>query len=163
VTCRPHHHALRRIFLADVTPSTNSGNSPRVTLASEAIVVPDAAQNRLQLSLTNPACMSGKDPSEYNVTSRPAARDPEASAIAKCAVKPVIEWTRCRLYRLAYARRNPSARGGSHRTGINAWLMPLAACFLALTGFRWESDRALRKIVRIRPDGRSCVSCTSWD
>ncbi len=48
----------RRIFLADVTPRPKNrspasdaerGESPKITLASEALAVPDAANNRIQL------------------------------------------------------------------------------------------------------------------
>ncbi len=59
-----------RIFLFDITSSSDRGDSPRLTLATEAIAVPDPAQNRIQLSLTNASIYDvGKDPSEYKVSS----------------------------------------------------------------------------------------------
>jgi len=128
----------RRIFLADVTPSPEHGNSPRVTLASEAIVVPDAAQNRLQLSLTNPSIYeAGKDPSEYKVTSSPG-RDEILQAQRHDEVqpsKPVIEMDTIPLYRLAYDDKEDPKRTLEARIEFHQRLaLPLACMLLALTG-----------------------------
>ncbi|HSP68206.1 MAG TPA: LptF/LptG family permease [Bryobacteraceae bacterium] len=128
----------RRIFLADVTPSAEHGNSPRVTLASEAIVVPDAAQNRLQLSLTNPSIYeAGKDPSEYKVTSSPG-RDEVLQAQRHSEVqpsKPVIEMDTLPLYRLAYDEQADPKRTLEARIELHQRLaLPLACMLLALTG-----------------------------
>jgi LPS export ABC transporter permease LptG/LPS export ABC transporter permease LptF len=128
----------RRIFLADVTPSTEHGNSPRVTLASEAIVVPDAAQNRLQLSLTNPSIYeAGKDPSEYHVTSSPG-RDEILQAERPSGVQPsklVIEMDTVPLYRLAYDENEDPKRTLEARIEFHQRLaLPLACMLLALTG-----------------------------
>ena len=128
----------RRIFLADVTPSTEHGNSPRVTLASEAIVVPDAAQNSLQLSLTNPSIYeAGKDPSEYKVTSSPG-RDEILQAKRQDEVqpsKPVIEMDTLPLYRLAYDENEDPKRTLEARIEFHQRLaLPLACMLLALTG-----------------------------
>jgi LPS export ABC transporter permease LptG len=127
-----------RIFLADVTPSTEHGNSPRVTLASEAIVVPDAAQNRLQLSLTNPSMYeAGKDPSEYKVTSSPG-RDEILQAQRPSEVqpsKPVIEMDTIPLFRLAYDDHEDPKRTLEARIEFHQRLaLPLACMLLALTG-----------------------------
>ncbi|HUQ90482.1 MAG TPA: LptF/LptG family permease [Bryobacteraceae bacterium] len=50
----------RRVFMADLTPAEqraggagDRGEGPRITLAAEAIAVPDLANNRIQLSLLN--------------------------------------------------------------------------------------------------------------
>jgi LPS export ABC transporter permease LptG/LPS export ABC transporter permease LptF len=128
----------RRIFLADVTPSAERGNSPRVTLASEAIVIPDAAQNRLQLSLTNPSIYeAGKDPSEYKVTSSPG-RDENLQAQRHNEVqpsKPVIEMDTLPLYRLAYDDKGDPKRTLEARIELHQRLaLPLACMLLALTG-----------------------------
>ena len=128
----------RRIFLADVTPSAEHGNSPRVTLASEAIVVPDAAQNRLQLSLTNPSIYeAGKDPSEYKVTSSPG-RDEILQAQRPSGVQPsklVIEMDTVPLYRLAYDEQADPKRTLEARIELHQRLaLPLACMLLALTG-----------------------------
>jgi LPS export ABC transporter permease LptF/LPS export ABC transporter permease LptG len=43
----------RRVFLADLSPSADRGDSPSITLASEAVAVADPEHNRVQLSLRN--------------------------------------------------------------------------------------------------------------
>lgn len=64
----------RRIFIADLTPASErqsaaprKGDWPVVTLAAEAVVLPDPARNRLQLSLKNGATYeAAPDPAEYH-------------------------------------------------------------------------------------------------
>lgn len=132
-----------RIFLADVTPSNDRGNSPRVTLASEAIAVPDVANNRMQLSLTNASIYeAGKDPSEYKVTSSPA-RDQLLQARRNSEVapsRPVIEMDSRPLYELAYGESSVDDGADSERT-LEARIelsqrlaLPLACMLLALAG-----------------------------
>jgi LPS export ABC transporter permease LptF/LPS export ABC transporter permease LptG len=62
----------RRIFIADITPpdkQSDRGDYPRVTLAPEAIAVPDVPENRVQLSLQNGSLYeAGKNPAEYHIT-----------------------------------------------------------------------------------------------
>jgi len=132
-----------RIFLADVTPSSDRGDSPRVTLASEAIAVPEAAQNRIQLSLSNASIYeAGKDSSEYRVTSSPA-RDQILQAQRNNGVepsRPVIEMDSGPLYKLAYgdlaARGKPDPeRTLEARIELHQRLaLPFACMLLALTG-----------------------------
>lgn len=63
----------RTIFMADMTPpaqrqsgATDRGEGPRITVASEAIAVPDSPKNRIQLSLLNGAFYEpGKEPQVY--------------------------------------------------------------------------------------------------
>lgn len=43
----------RRVFLADLTPSPDRGDSPKLTLATEAIATPDPERNQIQLNLKN--------------------------------------------------------------------------------------------------------------
>ena len=65
----------RRIFLADVTPPesrpkgpSEQGNSPMVTLATDALAVPDVANNRIQLLLHNASnYVAGKEVKDYVV------------------------------------------------------------------------------------------------
>src|SRR5579862_7145521 len=59
----------RQIFVADVTPpgerapsASERGDNPSITLAAEAIAVPDPAANRLQLTLKGGTYEAGKDP-----------------------------------------------------------------------------------------------------
>jgi len=63
----------RRIFLADVTPPwlrrtevRETGEGPRITTAREATAVPDVANGRIQLSMTDGSShRPGKRPEEY--------------------------------------------------------------------------------------------------
>jgi len=64
----------RNIFIADMTPpgqrksmgSDEQGEGPRVTLAGEAVVTPDPARNRLQMSmLRNNTYEAGPNPETY--------------------------------------------------------------------------------------------------
>lgn len=66
----------RNVFLADTTPASQrkkgdheNGEDPRITVAQEAIATPDAAHNRIHLSLTNGSTHdAGKVfPEYYNV------------------------------------------------------------------------------------------------
>jgi LPS export ABC transporter permease LptF/LPS export ABC transporter permease LptG len=133
-TTNTHWH---RIFLADVTPSTDRGDSPRVTLATDAIAVPDAAQNRIQLSLSNASTYDvSKDPSEYKVSSSPAhdiilqakPNDPLPS-------RPVVEMDTGPLYKLAYRDLTDRERTLEARIELNQRLaLPFACMLLALTG-----------------------------
>ena len=46
----------KNVFLADLNPAesgSDQGNGPTITIASEAVAVPDSERNRLQLSLVN--------------------------------------------------------------------------------------------------------------
>ena len=66
----------QQIFVADVTPvgerapsASERGESPVITLAPEAIALPDASLNRLQLSLQNGSTYeAGKDIGDYHIT-----------------------------------------------------------------------------------------------
>jgi LPS export ABC transporter permease LptF/LPS export ABC transporter permease LptG len=127
-----------RIFLADVSPSSEHGDSPRVTLASEAIAVPDAAHNRIQLSLSNASTYEvGKDPSEYKVSSSPghemmlqAQRNNEVAPS-----RPVIEMDTGPLYKLAYGNRKDPERTLEARIELHQRLaLPFACMLLALAG-----------------------------
>ncbi len=137
----------RRIFLADVTPpaerlpsATERGDdSPRITLASEAIVSPDAAQNRLQLSLRNGSTYeAGKEATDYHITMFPAgdqvleAKKPDEIH----AIRVAPEMDTGPLYRQAYkdASLDRTARLDA-RTELNQrFAMPLACLLMALIG-----------------------------
>lgn len=69
----------RNVFLADLSPAEKRqrtagepGEGPRITIASDAIAVPDVARNQIQLSLTNGSTHeTGKLPAQYYTTSFP--------------------------------------------------------------------------------------------
>jgi LPS export ABC transporter permease LptF/LPS export ABC transporter permease LptG len=134
-TTNTHWH---RIFLADVTPSSDRGDSPRVTLATDAIAVPDAAHNRIQLSLSNASTYDvSKDPSEYKVSSSPghdmilqAQRNNEVAPS-----RPVIEMDTGPLYKLAYRDQSDRERTLEARIELHQRLaLPFACMLLGLTG-----------------------------
>ena len=105
----------KRLLLADVTPpeqrkpgAAERGDSPMLTLASEALAVPDVATHRIQLSLRNGSTYeAGKEADEYHITSFTVgdqwvdAQKPGEVA----ASRPSIDMDTVPLYRQAY--RNP--------------------------------------------------------
>ncbi|HYO82727.1 MAG TPA: LptF/LptG family permease, partial [Bryobacteraceae bacterium] len=79
----------RNLFLADISPAEKRaaagggerGNSPRVTIASEAMVTSDVENNRLQLSLVNGSTHEpGRDPAQYYKTAFPRMEQALAAA-----------------------------------------------------------------------------------
>ncbi|MGZ4876477.1 MAG: LptF/LptG family permease, partial [Candidatus Angelobacter sp.] len=129
------HH----VFLFDITPSSDRGDSPRLTLASDAIAVPDPAQNRIQLSLTNASIYDvGKDPSEYRVSSSgPHDMLLQAKPNDPVPLRQVAEMDTGPLYKLAYrglASDKPE-RILEARIELHQRLaLPFACMLLALTG-----------------------------
>ena len=69
----------RNVFLADLRPpeeratgTREKGEGPRITLARDAIAVPDVPNNRIQLSMRDGSTHeAGRDPSEYYSTMFP--------------------------------------------------------------------------------------------
>ncbi len=66
----------RHVFLADVTPPEQRGagasDQPRITIATEAIAVPDPVRNRIQLSMVDGSSHeAGTKPGEYFSTAFP--------------------------------------------------------------------------------------------
>jgi len=126
-----------RILLFDITPSTDRGDSPRLTLATDAIAVPDATHNRIQLSLSNASTYDvSKDPSEYKVSSSPA-HDMILQAKRNDDVpsRPVAEMDTGPLYKLAYSNLTDRERSLEARIELHQRLaLPFACMLLALTG-----------------------------
>jgi LPS export ABC transporter permease LptF/LPS export ABC transporter permease LptG len=127
-----------RIFLFDITPSSDRGDSPRLTLATDAIAVPDAAQNRIQLSLSNASIYDvGKDPTEYKVSSSGQPYDMLLQAKRNDDVpsRPVAEMDTGPLYKLAYRNLTDRERTLEARIELHQRLaLPFACMLLALTG-----------------------------
>ncbi len=69
----------KKVFMADLTPvekrlsgSKDAGDAPRITVATEALAVPDIRRNSIQLSMLNGRSYeAGKDPSSYYTTGFP--------------------------------------------------------------------------------------------
>lgn len=129
----------RKVLLADVSTGPDSGGIPVVTLASEALVVPDLEHNRIQVSLRNGntyhATAAGN---QYEVQSfrvddqaLEAERPPEERPS-----HPATEMATGPLYREAY--RTPGAdaeRKLEARLELNQRLaLPVACLVLALAG-----------------------------
>jgi len=136
----------KRVFLADITPpekrtvaAAERGESPRITLASEAIVVPDASLSRLQLSLRNGSTYeAGKEITDYRITAFPQgdqaldARKP--TEVRASRVAPEMDTGP--LYRQAYKET-----GVDRDTRLDArielhqrFALPLACLLMALVG-----------------------------
>jgi len=80
------------------------GSGPRVTVASDAIAVPDVQRNIIQLSMQNGITYEvGKDISEYFQTSgKQAEQVLEATKRNEVRAKPFTELDTVPLYRIAY-------------------------------------------------------------
>ena len=136
----------KRIFMADVTPpeerqpsATERGESPLITLASEAIVVPDPAQNRLQLALRNGSTYeAGKEPADYHITMFPGgdqvleAKKPEEVH----AIRVAPEMDTRPLYQKAYqdATLDRTERLDARTEFHQRFAMPIACVLMTLIG-----------------------------
>ncbi len=136
----------RRIMLADVTPpeerkpgTAERGDSPMITLASDAVAVPDVFAHRIQLSLRNGSTYeAGKAVSDYHITSF-AKGDQWVDAQKPNEVgasRPSVEMDTRPLYRQAYhdpkleREQMLDDRIELHRR----FALPLACILLALSG-----------------------------
>jgi LPS export ABC transporter permease LptG/LPS export ABC transporter permease LptF len=135
----------RNVFLADVTPrdqrpqtsgSHEVGDGPAITVASEAIAVPDLARNRIQLALVNGAThYEGKLAADYYSSSFPSM-DQILEADRPAARRPRILFTEMDTVPLLQA-----VGSGKGRERIDAEIelhqrlaLPLACVLLALVG-----------------------------
>jgi LPS export ABC transporter permease LptF/LPS export ABC transporter permease LptG len=136
----------KRIFLADITPpeqrkpgTAERGDSPMITLASEALAIPDVSAHRIQLALRNGSTyQAGKEAANYVVTAF-ATGDQWVNAQKPNEVgasHPSREMDTVPLYRQAY--RDPTADRAQildDRIELHLRLaLPLACVLLALTG-----------------------------
>lgn len=136
----------RNLFIADVTPADQRppsaqerGEEPRVTLAAQAVVTADVAQDRIQLSLVNGSTYeAGRDTSQYTISSFPKG-DQLLEAQKKGelrATRPSIQTDTLPLYQRAYRDRDADraalleARIELHQR----FALPLACVLLALVG-----------------------------
>ena len=137
----------KRVFLADVTAPENRppgvgerGDQPRVTLASEAVVVSDKSLTRLQLSLRNGSTYeAGKDDKEYRVTAFPQGDQVLAARKAPQvqASRPTIEMDSPPLYRFAYTnagRLTPIEKLEGRIEFQQRIALPVACLLMALLG-----------------------------
>src|SRR5258708_35708207 len=136
----------KKIFLADITPpeirpvgSAERGDGPRITLASEAIVVADPALNRLQLSLRNGSTYeAGKETADYHITAFPAG-DQALQARKPVEVRATVSTVGMDTvprYRQAYhdATLSPTAQLDARIELHQRLALPWACVLMALVG-----------------------------
>ena len=101
----------RNVFIADTTPPEEQkksdhdrGEGPNITVASNAIAMPDVKRNVIQLSLQDGSSYEvGKDVKEYYITSAPKGDQIlEATKPNEVHAKGYTELDTLPLYRLAY-------------------------------------------------------------
>jgi len=101
----------RNVFIADITPPEEQkksdhdrGEGPRITVAADAIAVPDVKHNRIQLSMQNGLTYEvGKDITEYYTTSgKTGEQILEATKPNDVPVQPYTEIDTIPLYKIAY-------------------------------------------------------------
>ncbi len=136
----------RNVFIADLTPTDEQpkkedhdrGEGPRITVASDAIAVPDVQRNIIQLSMQNGITYEvGKDIAEYYRTSGLKAEQVlEATKRNEVRAKPFTELDTVPLYKIAY--RDPKLEPDKvieARIELHQRLALPPACFLlALIG-----------------------------
>ena len=127
----------RNVFLADLRPPRERasgagevGDAPRITLAREAVAVPDVANNRIQLSMRDGSTHeAGRDPSEYYSTAFPRGDQAlQAPPPGEVHARAYAEMDTGPLWR--EARGSIDARLELHQR----LALPLACFLLALVG-----------------------------
>src|SRR5579864_5054153 len=101
----------RNVFIADITAPEEQkkedhdrGEGPRITVAANAIAVPDVARNLIQLSMQNALTYEvGKDITEYyTTTGKEGEQILEATKPNEVRAQPYTEIDTYPLYRIAY-------------------------------------------------------------
>ena len=128
----------RNVFLADLNPAESGGTAtgdagtgPTITIASEAIAMPDMERNRLQLSLVNGSTHRvGKEPTQYYNTTSPRG-DQILYAAARGELRPRIGFVAMDTIPLmAEAQKSVEAGIELHQR----LTLPFACLLLALIG-----------------------------
>lgn len=135
----------RNMLLADVTPAEERprnarelADGPRITVAAEAVAIPDVTRNRIQLTLINGSNYEVEKDDKYTITSFPkgdqvieAQRPNEIRAS-----KPSSELDTLPLYRMVYKDRDvekPRRLEGMIELH-QRFALPLACLLLPLVG-----------------------------
>lgn len=176
----------RRVFIADLTPASErqsaaprKGDWPVVTLASEAVVLPDPARNRLQLSLRDGATYeAAPDPSEYHRIQFPRGEQAlEARPRAEMRAKNYTATPTRQL--LPELRHSAEARIEFHQRlalpvaclllGLAAFPLGVASrrggksgAFVITVGFALFYYTALVSLIGLAREGRIPVELASW-
>jgi LPS export ABC transporter permease LptG/LPS export ABC transporter permease LptF len=135
----------RNVFIADLTPQDEQkkddhdhGEGPRITVASDAIAVPDVARNVIQMSLDNGVSYDvGKDITQYFMYSdRKGDQILEATKPGEVPKKAFIDMDTLPLYRIAYQdpTLDPDKRIEAQIELHQRLALPPACFLLALVG-----------------------------
>jgi LPS export ABC transporter permease LptG/LPS export ABC transporter permease LptF len=135
----------KRIFMADVTPpgdrkpgAADRGDTPRVTLSSSALAVPDVEHNRINLALKNGNTYEVDKDGNYHISGAPAGTQGlEASKPDEVhSTRPAPEMDTRPLYRKAYFDKSQTREDIlDERIELHQRLaVPLACILLALAG-----------------------------
>jgi LPS export ABC transporter permease LptG/LPS export ABC transporter permease LptF len=136
---------LRRIFMADITPigerkpgTAERGDTPRVTLATDAMALPDVAHNRIQLQLHNGTSYETDKDNYYHISGSPIG-DQVLEAQKRDEQKnshPATEFDTVPLFREAYRKPEiePDQRLEDRIEFQRRLVMPIACVLLALSG-----------------------------
>lgn len=135
---------LRRIFIADVTPpeerkpgATDRGDSPRITLASDALAISDVGHNRIQLRLRNGETYETDKDSNYHISGAPLGdRALQAQKKEEHPSRPSGEMDTGPLYRASYKTPglDRTERLDDRQELNTRFAIPLACILLALAG-----------------------------
>ncbi len=136
---------LKRVFMADITPpdqrkpgTADRGDTPRVTLASDAVAVPDLRENRITLALRNGTSYETDKENNYHVSGAPTGEQGLEAQRAQGVSNshPSTEIDTIPLYREAYHNRTIDAdQRLSDRIEFHQRLaLPLACILLAMAG-----------------------------
>jgi LPS export ABC transporter permease LptG/LPS export ABC transporter permease LptF len=135
---------LRRMFMADVTPpeerkpgSTDRGDSPRITVATDALGVTDPRHNRIQLEMRNCETYEMDKDSNYHISGAPLCNQGlQAQKKEEHPSRPSSEMDTGPLYRASY--KTPGldrAELLDDRQELNwRFAIPLACILLAMCG-----------------------------
>jgi LPS export ABC transporter permease LptG/LPS export ABC transporter permease LptF len=136
----------RKLFVADLTPpgersgaAREVGDEPKITMADEAVAMPDIAHNRIQLSMVNAYSHEvGKDPKDYYIGFFPAGDQAlDVQKPGELRAKAFIEEDTRPLFQRAY--HDPSLDEKSRRDARiefhQRFALPLGCIMLALVGF----------------------------
>ena len=136
---------LKRVFMADITPpdqrkpgTADRGDTPRITLASDAVAVPDIQQNRITLALRNGTSYETDKDNNYHVSGAPTGEQGLEAQRAQGVSNshPSTEIDTIPLYREAYHDKTTDRdQRLSDRIELHQRLaLPLACILLALAG-----------------------------
>ncbi len=133
----------RNVFMADLTPpdKRNAGlkeraDGPLITVAREALVVPDAGNNRLQLTLKDASTHEmGKDGVGYDSWYPKGTQGLDVNPPVEKHAKPFTEMNTRELSRAAKSTPGAEASAVEARIELHRrFALPLACIMLALVG-----------------------------